>query len=252
MKYACAYDSEQTIIGLIHHITVRPFTISYNRINGKRLSSHGPSLTVQIVEVTNFYKDDPSVQRKIQATQTDFILPWRKAIPKILQFVTEHGGTLFSHAWHRDLEFLHRTQEWIGGKNNRIFHKSLVQWPDSGCYDKNWSNIARVCSLHFLMNRCPKFMKAYTEWYSGLPEAKFKVHMDLEHLMQFVLGDPSYRESHTSTGDCHDLVRILIRAFDYDKYKLDGKSYIISEKTMEPTLSHTQAQKVSSLVRLPH
>ena len=167
---------------------------------------------------------------------------WRRAIPKLLRFVVENGSTLFSHAWHRDLVFLSRTQEFIGGKHNRIFHKKFLQWPETGCYDTNWSKISRVCSLHFLMNRCPKFMKEYTQWYSGLPYAKFKVHMDLEHLARFVYGDTEYREKHTAIADCMDLVNVICMAFRMDKFKLDGTSYYISEKTMEPSIVHTRVQ----------
>lgn len=251
MKNACAYDSEQTMAGLIHHICVIPFSVAHHRRTRARVMTHGRPLVVEIKEVTAFYSDNESVLRKTELTKSQdveyVVLPWRRAIPRILKFVVENGGTLFAHAWHRDLEFLHRTQEWMGGNSNRIFHKSLLQWPETGCYDKNWVSISRVCSLHFLMNRCPKFMKSYTEWYSTLEEAKFKVHMDLQHLAQFVYRQNDYQESHTAIHDCRDLVAVLLEAYNSDTYKLDGHSYMISEKSMEPSLLGTQVKRDAAL-----
>jgi hypothetical protein len=242
MKHVCAYDSEQTMAGLIHHICITPVYLEYNRKTGAFFTGKGLPLVIEIEEVTKFYKDDALVQKKTHDTRKNaseyLVLPWRRAIPKILSFVVENGPNLFSHAWHRDLVFLSRTQEFIGGKQNRIFHKTFLKWPETGCYDANWHKISRVCSLHFLLNRCPKFMKEYTQWYSGLPYAKFKVHMDLEHLARFVYGDAEYRESHTAIADCIDLVNVLIKAFRLDKFKLDGASYYISEKSCEPSIVH--------------
>ena len=222
--------------GLIHHITV--------------VSWEGVSLTVEIEEITRFYKDDPSVTRKIEQTRVTgheyHVLAWNRAIPKILKFMVEHGPTVISHAWHKDIEFLHQTQEFISKSSScsRIFHKKLTVWPETGSYDKNWSKIARVCSIHFLMNRCPKFMKAYTAWYSLRDDAKFKVHMDLERLTQFVKCEKSHEESHTSLQDSLDLLQVMKEAYKYDKYKIDGRSYFISEKSMEPSLFRSQQQKV--------
>jgi len=240
MKSICLYDSEQTMAGLIHHITVVPQILG-------NITSYGTSLTVEIEEITRFYKDDPTVSRKIgltRSTGTEYhVLPWNRAIPKILKFIVDHGPTVFSHSWHNDLKFLHMTQEFISKKStkSRIFHKNILAWPETGSYDSNWSKIARVCSIHFLMNRCPKFMKAYTAWYSRRDDARFKVHMDLERLTQFVKGEKNYEEEHTSLQDSLDLAHVIRTAYTLDKFKIDGRSYYISEKTMEP-----------SLVRVPH
>lgn len=243
MKSICLYDSEQTMAGLIHHISVVPQnlgTISYS----------GPSLTVEIEEITRFYKHDPGVSRKIAKTRntgTEYhVLPWNRAIPKILKFIVEHGATVFSHSWHNDLRFLHLTQEFISKRSSksRIFHKNILAWPETGSYDANWSKISKVCSIHFLMNRCPKFMKAYTAWYSQRGDARFKVHMDLERLSQFVKGEKNYEEEHTSLQDSLDLAQVIRSAYTLDKFKIDGRSYYISEKSMEPSLFHNLEQKV--------
>ena len=125
MKYACVYDSEQTMAGLIHHLCVTPVHLEYKRgpVPFVITGSQTP-LVIEIEEVTRFYKDDPVVKKKTEDTRRDaceyVVLPWRRAIPKLLRFVVENGSTLFSHAWHRDLVFLSRTQEFIGGKHNRI------------------------------------------------------------------------------------------------------------------------------------
>lgn len=179
-----------------------------------------------------------NIQNKLRLTHDNAIMynfeevevtTLREALRVMLWFVnTFTDGILVSHALDRDLEFLVDTAEVLGEK--KIFKKDFLFRPEVGCYLTGWDKLTLVCSQRLLTTLCPKFDK------------DVRPNTRLETYCRHVFG-PEYIQSHTSVGDAHDLYKVLCKAYEVDKFKIDlGKSRLF----MKPRSIHTREYTSSS------
>jgi hypothetical protein len=148
------------------------------------------------------------------------------AVKAMNQFVTLNGGLLMSHNLPSDLQALVDTQNFVKGR--RLVKNKLVQFPNTGMYDKNWKNVKLVCTMSLFCNRCHKMTTDYKKW--SIENGKNKGMNRLESFTQFVRKDPSYRQSHAAVQDTIDLFTVLVYAFKSDGPILDGFSYLNEPK----------------------
>jgi hypothetical protein len=148
------------------------------------------------------------------------------AVKAMNQFVVANGGILMSHNLPSDLQALVDTQNFVKGR--RIVKNKLVQFPNTGMYDKRWTDVKLVCTMSLLCNRCHKMTAEYKQWSAD--NGKSRGMNRLESFTQFVKKDPSYRQSHAAVQDTIDLFNVLTYAFKCDGPILDGFSYLNEPK----------------------
>jgi hypothetical protein len=149
---------------------------------------------------------------------------FKDAIKAMNSFIMFHGGMLLSHNLPGDLRALVDTQNLVRGP--RIIKNKLVEFPNTGMYDKNWREIKTVCTMSLFCNRCRKMNTEYKKWVS---ENKIVLHRGmntLQSLVQFVKRDPGYRQTHSAVQDTLDLFMVLRYAYKCDGSILDGYSYM--------------------------
>jgi hypothetical protein len=148
------------------------------------------------------------------------------AVKAMNQFVSDNGGILMSHNLPSDLQALIDTQNFVKGR--RIIKNKLVQFPNTGMYDKRWKDVKLVCTMSLFCNRCHKMTAEYKKW--STENGKNKGMNRLESFTQFVKRDPAYRQSHAAVQDTIDLFTVLVYAFKCDGPILDGFSYLNEPK----------------------
>jgi hypothetical protein len=153
------------------------------------------------------------------------------AVKAMNQFVSDNGGILMSHNLPSDLKALVDTQNFVKGR--RIIKNKLVQFPNTGMYDKRWKNVKLVCTMSLFCNRCHKMTAEYKKW--SIENGKKQGMNRLESFTQFVKRDPAYRQSHAAVQDTIDLFTVLVYAFKCDGPILDGFSYLNEPKWIRAT-----------------
>jgi hypothetical protein len=146
------------------------------------------------------------------------------AIKAMNLFVTNNGGILMSHNLPSDLQSLVDTQNFVKGR--RIVKNKLVQFPNTGMYDKRWTDVKLVCTMSLFCNRCHKMTTEYKKWSIENGRTVNKGMNRLESFTQFVKRDPLYKQSHAAVQDTIDLFTVLVYAFKCDGPILDGFSYL--------------------------
>jgi len=153
------------------------------------------------------------------------------AVKAMNQFVSLNGGILMSHNLPSDLQALVDTQNFVKGR--RIVKNKLVQFPNTGMYDKNWCDIKLVCTMSLFCNRCHKMTTEYKKWSLENGRTVNKGMNRLESFTQFVKRDPTYKQSHSAVQDTIDLFTVLTYAFKSDGPILDGFSYLNEPKWLK-------------------
>lgn len=153
------------------------------------------------------------------------------AIKAMNVFVVRNGGLLMSHNLPSDLQALVDTQNFVKGR--RIVKNKLVQFPNTGMYDRNWSDVKLVCTMSLFCNRCHKMTTEYKKWAIENGRTVNKGLNRLESFSQFVKRDPSYKQSHSAVQDTVDLFTVLAYAFRCDGPILDGYSYLNEPKWLK-------------------
>jgi hypothetical protein len=235
-------DFESTFTGYVHTISLIPIKIGQNGITQQK----GVLLCIKDVIKNDIIKENPDVRKKIASSVIDVAtydlnikyLNFIQSIEYMIDFVESHGGIIISHNLLGDLGFLTKTQDFVGGK--RIIKKKLKEYPDTGMYDKRWENIVKICSISLISNRCTKFNEHYITFSKShdcclTPGGYFSTK--LENYSQFVLENPSYKQSHSAVQDTIDLINILKSAINYDgKNIFDGTNYIVKPEWRKAVL----------------
>lgn len=153
-------------------------------------------------------------------------LSFAEAVKFLIDYLIQHGSTMVSHNLISDLDFLVKTQNFVKGK--RVVKEYLKEYPKTGMYDKRWEGITLVCSMSLITNRAKKFMEAYKNHPSTMPNHNGFYSMKLESFTRFVKDDCMYKQRHTSIQDTMDLVEVLKNVFTRDGKKLlmDGNDYL--------------------------
>jgi hypothetical protein len=210
------------------------------------IKSEGPRIDIRI---KNSLKNpaielSENIQEKLRGTSTlaerlGFVevevTTLRQALRLMLDFIHENSdGILMSHALDRDLEFLVDTAKVLGER--KIFKKDFLFRPEVGCYMSGWDKLTLVCTQRLLTTLCPKFDKEVSKTQ---PDSR------LSSYASFVYGT-DYTQTHTSTGDAYDLYRVLCKAYEMDKFKVDlGKSRLF----MKPSSIRTRGYTSSSFLQ---
>jgi hypothetical protein len=162
--------------------------------------------------------EDTDVVKKVGQTMVDSakiqgvvrMMPFRDAVEYMLGQL--RGSTWFGHSIDRDIQFLVQTDQRLGTK---IFRKDPMAYPETCCCFDAWSTVAKVCTQQLLTRRCLKFMDKYIK--AGGTTAR------LADLSAYVNGATQH---HTSTQDVLDLAAVIQRAYEEDRFQLEGKSYM--------------------------
>lgn len=164
--------------------------------------------------------EDPDVIRKVGRTTVDTlavngnvtVMTFDEAVQELLVFTA--GSTWLGHSIDRDIQFMVQTDQRLGTK---IFKKDPSAYPTTCCRYRQWATIAKVCTQQLLTHRCPRFFQKYVE--AGGMSAR------LADLLAYVNGST---QTHTSAQDVLDLLVVLRRAFEEDRFQLEPhESYMI-------------------------
>lgn len=236
MKFnAVLYDLEATpsLSGQsrVHTICLIPITIDKTTVTRQK----GVLVCIRDVIKCPEIQHKSDVRTKIAQSVIDVAnyglnvkyLDFYDAIKFMNQFTVDHGGMLIGHNMAGDLEFLAMTQDFVGGK--RIIKKKLKDYPDTGMYDPNWSQITRVCTMSLFGNRCPTMNQALRDFvheHDMDVTRQGYVPLRLVTYTQFVNADPTYRQSHSAVQDTMDLYSVLKAGIKYDGNIIDGYDYL--------------------------
>ena len=170
-------------------------------------------------------KDTSTIAERLGFIETE-VPTLRQALRLMLDFVHANSdGILMAHSLDRDLEFLYDTAQVLGEK--KIFKKDFLFRPEVGCYLSGWDKLTRVCTQRLLTTLCPKFDKLVA---ASQPDTRLSSYANYVYL-------GGYNQTHTSTGDAYDLYRVLCKAYETDKFKVDlGRTRLF----MKPTPLHTR------------
>lgn len=227
-KQAVVADFESTHSGYIHTICLIPFKFNQNVTTQK-----GVLLCIKDVIKKDIIQENPDVRKKIASSIIDVAnydlnikyLDFFEAVKYMIFFILTHGGILINHNMLADLDFLSKTQDLVGGK--RIIKKKLKEYPDSGMYDKRWSEITKICSMCLINNRCHKFNEEYHKFHKEheLPVTSGGYYSTrLETFTQFIRDNPHYQQTHSAVQDTIDLFNILKSVIKYDGNVIIEKS----------------------------
>lgn len=231
-----------TNVSYVHTISLIPVTMHTGKMSQYKLHMQS-GLVIKVTDVlqSKFVKEYLDASRDTSHVENKHVSDARAcqvhgircrsmrfydAIKAMNQFVTDNGGVLMSHNLPSDLQALVETQNFVKGR--RVIKNKLVQFPNTGMYDKRWSDIKLVCTMSLFCNRCHKMTSEYKKW--STENKKFKGMNKLESFTQFVKNDPSYKQSHAAVQDTIDLFGVLTYAFKCDGPILDGFSYLNEPK----------------------
>jgi hypothetical protein len=229
-------------VSYVHTISCIPVTMNTGKLSRYALHS-GKGLVIKVTDVlqNKFVRDFLEAKGDVGHLEKKHRLDekvckrhrvcirymrFRDAIRCMNKFIIENGGTLLSHNLQGDLESLVNTQNFVSGP--RIVKNKLTTFPNSGMYDKNWSNIKLVCTMSLFCNRCRVMNTEYKQW--ALENDKTSGLNRLESLVQFVKKDSGYSQTHSAVQDTFDLFTVLRYAYKCDGPILDGFSYLNEPK----------------------
>ena len=164
--------------------------------------------------------EDPDIIKKVGRTSIDTMAvngnvvfrTFDEAVRDLLAATA--GSTWLGHSIDRDIQFMVQTDQRLGTK---IFKKDPMAYPTSCCRYNQWSTIAKVCTQQLLTHRCPRFFEKYIR--AGGTSAR------LADFVAYVNGSV---QTHTSAQDVLDLLVVLRRAFEEDRFQLEPhESYMI-------------------------
>ena len=226
---------------LIHTISCIPFTIKTGKLSEYSLHIE-KSLVIKISDVLNnvymktYMSVNPDEQRHIDKKhQNDHEVCLRYGVPilhmrftpaikRMNKFILDNGGIIIIHNLKSDLQALVQTQQMI--KCPRIIKDKLREFPETGMYDKSWKQIAKICSMSLVCNRCKKMQVDYVNWIRENNLVTKSGMNSLERLSKFVKQDALYKQCHAAVQDCIDLFNVIKYAYKSDGPIIDGKSYI--------------------------
>lgn len=200
--------------------TSRGIVIKFNDVINNNLVKHHLFKSDGVTYVNNKHGNDvlACAQYGIKTTRH---MKFYEGMKFTFKYIKENGNLIMSHNLIGDLKFFVSTQNLVGG--DRIFKNKLAEFPDTGSYDKNWEDLAKVCTMSLFCNRCPNMTNEYKKW------AKENNRDDgmnqLQSLTQFIKNDREYRQKHSAVNDTIDLFTVLKYAYKCDGAILDGYSY---------------------------
>ena len=159
------------------------------------------------------------------------VMRFHDAFKAMIKYITANGGILLSHNLLSDLQALVDTQNFVKGR--RIIKNKLVQFPNTGVYDKRWSDLKLVCTMSLFCNRCHKMADEYKKWALENGKTVNRGMNRLESFTQFVRKDPTYKQTHAAVQDTIDLFTVLMYAFKSDGPILDGFGYLNEPKWLK-------------------
>ena len=178
-----------------------------------------------MLHVNKKHKSDKKVCRT-HGIKVIRMMRFHDAIKAMIKFI--NGGILLSHNLPSDLQALVDTQNFVRGR--RIIKNKLVEFPNTGMYDKRWGAIKLVCTMSLFCNRCHKMTAEYKKWALENGKTVNKGMNRLESFTQFVKRDPTYKQTHAAVQDTIDLFTVLMYAFKCDGPILDEYSYLNEPK----------------------
>ena len=103
-------------------------------------------------------------------------------------------------------------------------------------YDKNWSEIKKICTMSLFGNRCPIMndnFKTFVRTNSISLTPGGYIPLKLSTYTQFVKNSKSYVQGHTAIQDTIDLFSVLKSAIKYDGCSIiDGRDYLVKPEWM--------------------
>lgn len=200
--------------------TSRGIVIKFNDVINNELVKHHLFQSDGVTHVNNKHGNDvlACAQYGIKITRH---MKFYDGMKFAFKYIKENGNLIMSHNLIGDLKFFVSTQNLVGGK--RLFKNKLAEFPDTGSYDKNWEDLAKVCTMSLFCNRCPHMKEEYQNW--AKKNNRNNKMNTLESLIQFVKDDRGYLEKHAAVQDTVDLFTVLKYAYKCDGPILDGYSY---------------------------
>jgi hypothetical protein len=234
-------------VSYVHTVSLIPVTMNTGKTSRYMLHTE-KGLVIKITDVLNtkFVKEyleatrDTSHVDKKHSSDIDVCrrhgiriraMRFHDAIKAMNSFVHANGDILMSHNLPSDLKSLVDTQNFVKGR--RIIKNKLVQFPNTGMYDKKWNDIKLVCTMSLFCNRCHKMTAEYKKWSIDNGRTVNKGMNRLESFSQFVRRDPMYKQVHAAVQDTIDLFTVLVYAFKCDGPILDGYSYLNEPKWLK-------------------
>jgi hypothetical protein len=235
-------------VSYVHTISLIPVTMHTGKMSQYRLHTEkGLVIKVSDVLQNKFVKEFLEASRGVEhvdrkhacdaeACRTHGIkvirvMRFHDAFKAMIKYVVANGGVLMSHNLLSDLQALVDTQNFVKGR--RIIKNKLVQFPNTGVYDKRWSDIKLVCTMSLFCNRCPKMTGEYKKWSLANGKTVNRGMNRLESFKQFVRKEPGYRQTHAAVQDTIDLFTVLMHAFKSDGPIIDGHTYLNEPKWLK-------------------